>query len=268
MLCALGEWGWWLGVGEAYFLHAGLDPTFVACLADFAHACAQPAESFCQCRDRIFLEIVQRGRCAWFFFFLPVVGFAAKAAIFAALVGRDAVGSIGVFGAHFRKVGLVLDFLRRHGVGAERGGGRAHVVAACLAQRGLRSTSSGAASTVQGRIGSSIFFLGYPLGQVALVKLPAFDLAAQPFFPFVTGFRVVALLYRRGLECAAVLGVGGVGVEEVLERLVSACCHARELSALEGIHGYAADERDMHAETAVNSGARQTHEDAELGGGL
>jgi hypothetical protein len=36
-------------------------------------------------------------------------------------------------------------------------------------------------------------------------------------------------------------------VEEVLERFVASGGHAREFGALEGIHGYAADEGDVHA---------------------
>ena len=44
-------------------------------------------------------------------------------------------------------------------------------------------------------------------------------------------------------------------VEEVLERLVPAGSHARQLRALEGVHSYAADEGDMDAETAVYTGA-------------
>lgn len=57
-------------------------------------------------------------------------------------------------------------------------------------------------------------------------------------------------------------------VEEFLERLVAAGSHAREFGALEGVHGDAADERNVNAETAVDAGAGEAHEDAEFGRGL
>jgi len=56
-----------------------------------------------------------------------------------------------------------------------------------------------------------------------------------------------------------------VAVEEVLKGLIAAGGHAREFGALEGIHGYAADEGDVYTETAVHAGAGEAHEDAEFG---
>jgi hypothetical protein len=75
-------------------------------------------------------------------------------------------------------------------------------------------------------------------------------------------------LYATRFECAVVFCVGGVRVKEFLEGLVAAGGHARELGALEGVHGYAADEGDMDAETTVDARARKTHEYAEFGRGL
>jgi len=57
-------------------------------------------------------------------------------------------------------------------------------------------------------------------------------------------------------------------VEEVLEGLVAAGSHAHEFRALEGVHGDAADEGDVHTETAVHARAGEAHEDTELGRGL
>ena len=57
-------------------------------------------------------------------------------------------------------------------------------------------------------------------------------------------------------------------VKEGLPGLVPAGRHARQFSALECIHGYAADEGDVHAETAMDARAIQAHEDAEFGRGL
>jgi hypothetical protein len=55
--------------------------------------------------------------------------------------------------------------------------------------------------------------------------------------------------------------------EEEPPVLVAAESHSLNLGSLEGVHGYGSHKRDVHAQAAVNTGAREADEDAELGGG-
>jgi len=57
-------------------------------------------------------------------------------------------------------------------------------------------------------------------------------------------------------------------VEEVFKGSIAAERHALDFGVLEGVHGHAADEGNVHAEGAVDAGAGEAEEDAEFGGGL
>ena len=98
--------------------------------------------------------------------------------------------------------------------------------------------------------------------------VPPFDFGREALLPFLAGVAVVALADCGVLEGRAGELDGGVVVEEVAPRLVAALGHAQEFGRLEGIHGYAADEGDVHAEAAVDAGAGEADENAEFRGGL
>ena len=137
-----------------YLCHTRLHPAFIPRFAYFTHACAQPAKALGKRGHRIFLEVVQRRRRTGLIVLLPGIWLAAEAAVFSALIRRDAVRSVGVLLAHLGEVGFVLHFLTRHGVGAESGGARALeacVVASCLSQWCLASASGCAGASAQGR---------------------------------------------------------------------------------------------------------------------
>src|SRR5204863_4800576 len=77
----------------------------------------------------------------------------------------------------------------------------------------------------------------------------------------------VALIpfFDRGIFKGATLADGdGMPIVELLPGLVSAELHALDLSHLEGVHSYAAHERDMDAQTAMSAGAVKTDEGAEF----
>lgn len=97
--------------------------------------------------------------------------------------------------------------------------------------------------------------------------LPPLHLGTQPLLPLLAHLPAIPLGNRRVLPPDPThLGIG-VALKEFAPARVAAEAHALNLGLLEGVHGDGADKRDVHAEAAVDAGAREADEDAELGRG-
>lgn len=257
-----------------YRLRRGLDIRIINRFRTITHCSREPAKSLGQRGHRILLEVVDPGDpTAVLLLLLPLSirrirsGHrhpASEPAVLPALGRGQVIRPRIIFLAQFREIRLVLLLLRT-----------IHAVAAGPPRRRLRS-----------RIGRQVVItLALSLSLTLTLRrtrprgihlipllprnvLPPLNLGAQPCFPLIPDLALIPFFNGRLFKRAALGDTLGVGVEKVLPRLVPAVFHALDFVDFEGVHGYAADEGDVHAEAAVDAGAVEADEGAEFGGGL
>lgn len=161
----------------------------------------------------------------------------AEATVFTTLAGWQAVRPRGVVRTQSRKVLVVhLGF-----VSLQRG---ALATAVDIAAQGRSRPRRG----LRRRSSSRLLLAGDVLA--------ALDLAGQPFLPLLADLSAIPLGNGRVVPGDAPhLGVL-VLLKELSPALVAAKAHALDLARLEGVHGNAPDEGDVHAQAAVDAGAR------------
>lgn len=110
----------------------------------------------------------------------------------------------------------------------------------------MRCWGSGPGS--EGRARPRCWFLILRLLRFGLARnvFSSFGFRSQSLFPLLANFALVSLFYGGIFECATFGLRDGMGIEEILPRLVATVLHAENLGSLEGVHGDGADEGDVN----------------------
>lgn len=233
------------GEGDSYSRSGGLNISVIHCLRGLANRRRKPPESLRDRRHRILLPVVESQSAiapsAW-----RRRRAAPESAILAALAGGQIVTPRGVISAQAREV-LVVD-----------------LDAVSLPHRGFSPPREWRAAPRVGgrrdaRCGALLFLL--PLSHYEFF---AVHLTAQALLILLPDEAGIPPRNRLLLPGYRLLVGARVLSPEPLPPGIAAQAHPFGLGGLEGVHGHAPDEGDVHAQGAVAAGALEADEDAEL----